>query len=260
MFFAVLVIFPSCTSNKIEQPSFRLVEFMSIFTAPGTNYVSYIFPINVCSGCCVIEYNSGRVSKVVYKNSVPVPINFDGTLPKPKDSYYEFVYTGNKVVLTKKIDNYTIPYSPEKRELILDQKDRIICRIVGKDTTDFFYSQKGLLSKSIQRNGGYSVVERNFFFDSRNNLVHIKGFIDNAIGRDIQIFEYFEEYDNAVNGFRNLGVIEGAFIRSLSQNNFSVYSSASYENKTMLDTMKFTLPITYHTNGDPIYGVCPSFN
>ena len=68
---------------------------------------------------------------------VAQPINHDGTLPKPLDSYYEFVYNGNKVTLSKKIDNYDIPYYIQQRELLLDQKDRIIGRIVGNDTIDF---------------------------------------------------------------------------------------------------------------------------
>ena len=89
-------------------------------------------------------------------------------------------------------------------------------------------------------------------------LVHIKGFIDNVTARDIHVYEYFEEYDNAINGFKNLGVIEGAFIRSLSQNNFFVYSHATYDNQRMLDSSRFRLPILYNADGNPVYGVCPS--
>lgn len=257
MIFAVLMILPRCTSDKIDQPSFKLVEFMSGFTAHSSEYISYSMLFGVPSYCCVILYDNGKVSKVIYKNSVAQPINHDGTLPKPLDSYYEFVYNGNKVTLSKKIDNYDIPYYIQQIELLLDQKDRIIGRIVGNDTIDFFYSQNGLLSKSVSRNGGFSVIERNFVFDSNNNLVRINGIIDNADSRDIKFFEYFEGYDNAVNGFKNLGIIEGAFIRSLSNNNFNTYSYSSYDdNNTMRDTMRFFLPVTYSANGDPIYGIC----
>jgi len=261
MIFAVLVILPRCTSDKIDRPSFKLVEFRSGFTYNANEYLSYAMPFGVPSYCCEILYNNGRVSRVIYKNSVSQPFNYDGTLPNPLDSYYEFVYNGDKVTLTKKIDNYDIPYSSQQRDLFLDQNGRIICRIVGKDTINFFYSQNGLLSKSVSRNGGFSVVERNFFFDSNNNLVRIKGFIDNAVGRDIKIFEYFEEYDDAVNRIKNLGIIEGAFIRSLSHNNFNTYSYSTYDqNNTLLDSMRFHLPVTHGANGDPVYGICPGNN
>ena len=259
--FAVLVIFPGCSSDEIEQPPFRLVEFMSSFTAMANEYISYTVPSLVPDDCCIIEYANGRVSRVVHKNSVPQPINPDGTLPTLLDWYYEFVYSGNKVTLMIKIDNYDIPYSPQKRELFFDDKGRIVKRIARGDTTDFYYSQNGLLTKSVIQNGGYSVIERNFFFDSNDNLIRITGFIDNATARDIKIFEYFEGYDNAINGFKNLGVIEGAFIRSLSRNNFNVYSFATYdEQNTKIDSMRIYLPVKYGANGDPIYGICPGSN
>jgi|GEM_PF-3229561 len=261
MIFAVLLILPRCTSNEIDQTSFKLVEFMSAFTANENKLTSFAMPFGVPSYCCIIIYKKGKVSKVIYKNSVHQPINLDGTFPEPLDSYDEFVYNGDKVTLTKKIDNFNIPYNSQKRELILDQKDRIICRISGGDTIDFFYSPNGLLSKSVARNGGYCVVERHFLFDLNNNLVYISGTIDNQAGMDYKIFEYFEDYDNAVNGFKNLGVIEGAFIRSLSINNFSTYSCAIYDQSNNLrDSMRFFLPVTHGTNGQPIYGICPAKN
>lgn len=256
MIFAVLLILSRCTNDEIDQNSFKLVEFMSVFTTYDTEYTPNS-PFGLPSRCCVIVYKRGKVSKVIYKNSVPQPMNLDGTFPESLDSYDEFIYNGDKVTLTKKIDNFNIPYSPQKRELILDQKDRIICRIAAGDTTDFFYSPNGLLSKSVARNGGYCVVEKHFLFDSNNNLVHIRGTIDNPAGMDYKIFEYFEDYDNAVNGFKNLGVIEGAFIRSLSNNNYSTYSCAIYDqNNSLRDTMRSFLPVTYGANGQPIYGIC----
>jgi len=118
----------------------------------------------------------------------------------------------------------------------------------------------GSLSKSIYNNvGGYSTIVSNYFFDSNKNLVRITSELANKSGRKYHIFEYFEDYDTGINGFKNLGIIEGAFIRSrsLSQNNFNVYSSATYDdNNTLLDSMRSTLYVRYDDKGYPIYGDC----
>jgi hypothetical protein len=256
---ALIFTLTSCTKDN-QDPEFRLKEFVSGYLQ-ANNHQTFLAPepySNNRSYGTLIEYKNGKVSKVIYKNSVNFPLPTDGSSPKSSDSYHEFSYSGNLVELTQKIDDKTVTYTPQKRLLTVDKKGRIIKRINvnAKDTTEYFYSENGQLSKSIYRNiGGYTTIVRNFFFDSNNNLVRIKGELNNIYGYKYHIFEYFEDFDNGINGFKNLGVIEGAFIRSLSQNNFNTYYCATYDdNNTQLDTMKIRFPVKLDEKGYPSYG------
>lgn len=257
---AAIFILTSCTDEDPKQPPFRLKEFTFGYLESNSYRTSmptyHLSPNN----CCIIEYKDGKVSKVIYKNSFPQPMPVDGSTVEAIDTYHDFFYNGNLVVLIKKADSNHVLNNQEKRQLTLDKKGRIIKRInyETKDTIEYFYSEMGSLSKSIYNNvGGYSTIVSNYFFDSNKNLVRITSELANKSGRKYHIFEYFEDYDTGINGFKNLGIIEGAFIRSLSQNNFNVYSSATYDdNNTLLDSMRSTLYVRYDNKGYPIYGDC----
>ena len=143
--------------------------------------------------------------------------------------------------------------------MTLDDEERVIKRIdsISKDTTEYSYSENGLLSESVTYNGGYSTITQKFYFDSSNNLIRINQESNSNTGRKFYVYEYFEDYDNGINGFKNLGIIEGAFTRSLSNNNFNVYSRASYNSENILqDTMRVTFNVEYDEDGCPIYGNC----
>ena len=261
--FTLFFIFPSCTDEDSENPAFRLKEFNSGY-AQSDRSRTFPFPNSEIgsslSHCCMVEYKNGKVSKVIHKNDIYLPLlNSSGLSGQSIDTYHDFFYKGNLVTLISGVDSKEVVFKPEKIQLTLDAKGKIIKRINCqlKDTTDYFFSDNGLLSKSVSCNGGYSKVTRFFYFDSNNNLIRINGEVDNGWGYKYHVFEYFEEYDTAINGFRNLGIIEGAFIRSLSQNNFKVYVCATYDGEsTLLDTMRISLPIDYDDNGYPIYGDC----
>lgn len=175
------------------------------------------------------------------------------------DEYHEIHYKENTVELIRKVDSEGYAYTPQKVLLILDENERIVERIEMRDTTFYFYSENGLLEESIFRNGGYCTITRRFFFDSNHNLIQITGKIDNhdETSADYDIYEYFELYDNGINGFKDLGIIEGAFIRSLSQNNFNLYRCEMYDDEGILQSaMRLTLDVWYNENGHPIYGDC----
>ncbi len=261
--FTSFFILPSCVDEDSENPVFRLNEFNSGY-AQSDRSRAFPFPNSEIgsslSHCCMVEYKNGKVSKVIHKNAVSRPLLLTGGLKSQGiDTYHNFFYKGNLVTLISGVDSKEVVFKPEEIQLTLDVKGNLIKRINCQlnDTTDYFYSDNGLLSKSVSSNGGYSKVTRFFYFDSNKNLVRINGEIDNGWGYKYFVFEYFEEYDTAINGFKNLGIIEGAFIRSLSQNNFNVYACATYDGEsTLLDTMRITLPIDYDENGYPIYGDC----
>lgn len=248
LIFVILVSLPGCNEINSDLSVFKLTQYNSIYLYPWDSESGY---------CCIIEYKDKKVSKVIYKNSVPQPISVDGSFSTPLDSYYEFSYYGDFVELTKKIDNYNILYISQKRKLTKDKTGKIITRIDlnNKDTTNYYYNKNGLLEQSIQRNGGYTTIVKNYFFDSKNNLFQIKGEINNIYGNTYRINEHFQEYDNSINGFKDLGIIEGAFIRSLSQNNFYFYSRSIYDDRnSLMDSMFIRMPVNYDKNGYPIYG------
>ncbi len=254
----VLIILLGCNKNEFEIDEFRLNQYNSGYVqshrARTFIYGSYNYY------CCDIEYANNKVSKVIQRLAIPgaMPLGI-GYISNGIDTYDEILYQGNKVILTRKVDNDTIYITPKVIEFTLDDNHRIIEKIssTDKDTTVYYYSDNGLLHESISSNGGYSTITRKFYFNSNRNLIYIEGKIDNRGIYDYFIYEYFEDYDSSTNGFYTLGIIEGAFIRSLSTNNFKIYASATYDMEGILqDSTKITLELQYDNDGNPIYGDC----
>nr|WP_320021379.1 hypothetical protein [uncultured Draconibacterium sp.] len=252
------IFLTSCSDDDIVEPVFQLTEFNGAYAMSPSTFISgYLSDLN----CCLIEYQNGKVSKVIYKNTIGQPLPVDGFLGNVNftDEYHEITYHGNIVDIAKKIDSEDISYTPQTTQLTLDDEERVIKRIdsISKDTTEYSYSENGLLSESVTYNGGYSTITQKFYFDSNNNLIRINQESNSNTGRKFYVYEYFEDYDNGINGFKNLGIIEGAFTRSLSNNNFNVYSRASYNSENILqDTMRVTFNVEYDEDGCPIYGNC----
>ncbi|RIH62864.1 hypothetical protein D1164_22550 [Mariniphaga sediminis] len=253
-----VIFLTSCSDDDMGEPVFRLTEFNGAYAMrPGTFLSGYLTDLN----CCLIEYQNGKVSKAIYKNTIGQPLPVDGFTGNVNltNEYHEIVYQKNIVKIIKKIDSDDIPYTPQITQLTLDKTKRIIKRTdsISKDTTEYSYSKNGLLNESVTYNGDCCIVTRKFYFDSNNNLTRIYEESNYNNGSKFYAFEYFDGYDNGINGFKNLGIIEGAFTRSFSQNNFNVYSRASYNNENILqDTMRITLNVEYDEDGYPIYGDC----
>ena len=248
----IISVFSGCTGEQPKEPAFQLKEFNSAYMHLVIDSRLY---------CSLIEYKDGKVSKVIHKNSVgqSIPTITGYIEVDPIDSYHEFSYSGNVVEVIKKIDSDEIQETQEKIQLTLDEKGRIIKRIENnKDTTEYFYSENGLLDKSIRRNGSARTITKTFFFDSNNNLIKTKEEGDKYFDIDCYRIESFENYDTGINGFKNLGIVEGAFFRSLSQNNFNLYSRTTHNanNRQILEEIRIAKPVTYDDKGHPIYGDC----
>lgn len=263
IFFLSIIIagnlfFSGCTDENAVDSRFRLKEYVSGYAQSGL-YKTFSSNSSTIH-CCVIEYKNGKVSKVTHKNSVWLPMSaVEGFSENTSiDSYHEYFYEGNSVEIIWKVNSSEISYTPDTVQLTLDDQGRIIKKINcnTKDTTTYFYSESGLLNKSVSYNGTRSSITRTFFFDSNNNLVSINGEIESGDGNKTHVNEYFEEFDTGINGFKESGIIEGAFIRSLSQNNFNVYTSAIYHNNILIDSMMVRLPVTYSDKDYPVYGNC----
>lgn len=207
--FASFFILPSCTDEDSENPAFRLKEFNSGYAQSNRSRTFLLSDLGIggsrSSTCCMVEYKNGKVAKVIQKNAVSQLLPLPGGLnTQGIDKYYDFFYKGNLVTLFSGVESKEVVFKPEEIQLTLDAKGNVIKRIncQSNDTTVYFYSDNGLISKSVSCNGGYSKVTRFFYFDSNNNLIRINGEVDNGWGYKYHVFEYFEEYDTAINGFK----------------------------------------------------------
>ncbi|HCT95019.1 MAG: hypothetical protein A2X19_09645 [Bacteroidetes bacterium GWE2_39_28] len=248
----LVLILPGCTPEEpAKEPPFQLKEFFSGF---AQSQLFYSFVADYKPFTSLIEYKNGKVSRVTHKKTISDLEHSSGFGDIVLlDSYHEYSYEGNTVELIWKIDSDKIIYTPIKVKLMLDSRGRVATRIAGKDTTSYYYSERGELSKSITHGNG-QIITRDFFYDTNDNLVRINGLRETNRGFVYHIFEYFENYDTAINGFNGLGVIEGALIRSLSRNNFHQYSRSTYDgNNFKIDSLRYRLAVKYDSKGYPIY-------
>lgn len=248
-----LLIFSGCTKDSTKSQPFQLEKFYNGFAQ--SNLLSS-FSSDFNPYYSVVEYNNGKVSKVIHENSVFLPIGTGAFEIKSLDSYHHYSYNGNMVEIIWEIDSDEIIFTPVKTQLTLDNDGRIIKRLDcnTKDTTYYFYSKNGNIEKSITTTLYNNRITRNFFFDGNNNLVHISGLQVTNRGFRSHIFEYFRKFDTGLNGFKNFGIIEGAFIRSLSKNNYNEYARAIYnEDNLIIDSLWIRMPVTYNGEGHPIY-------
>lgn len=241
-----------CDKDEVEQPAYRLYEFDPMYIAYLTDddrskYYGSVYEV---------EYSNNKISKVIQRSAIGVPLPHNGDLSqaKPIDTYDEILYKGNKVELTRIIDKDVPNKVLGTIEFTFDGKNRIIKWTNRRDTTDYYYSDNGLLQESVTRNGGYCKITYLYYFDSDKNLIYIKGKTDNKNGYNWVFNKYFRNYDSAPNGFYGLGIVEGCFLRSLSRNNFSFYSSSTYTIEGVLtDSMKIEHKMKYDEKGYAIF-------
>lgn len=249
-----LLIIVGCTKENSKNQTFQLEGFYNGFVQSN---IETAFSKDFKPYYSIVEYSNGKVSKVIHRNSVGVPMGpggFDDF--KILNSYHKYSYKENMVELIWEIDSDEIIYTPVKIQLTLDNNGRIIKRLDcnTKDTTYYYYSEMGNLERSFTRTRYNMTITRDFFFDLNNNLVHISGLMVTNRGFKYHIFEYFRKFDTGLNGFKNFGIIEGAFIRSLSKNNYNEYARAIYDdNNLRTDLLWYRLPVTYDGKGYPIY-------
>lgn len=130
---------------------------------------------------------------------------------------------------------------------------------VSKISINEGYYQDKILKYTYSKNtitetDNEGVPIRRFYFE-KNNLVRIL-YASNTINyKEI----LFQDYDDKPNPFKKLFYLRGAFIRSLSENNFRKVTINEYRIK-MDDTYGIagyyyqSLPIEYNSDGYPMFG------
>jgi len=253
LIFITSITIIGCAKDEIEQPAYLLYEFDPM-------YIAYLMPnysiYNNYGSGYEIQYSNNKISKVIQRSAigVPMPINGDISQAQPIDTYDEILYIGNKVELKRIIDKDVPNKVLGTVEFTLDSKNRIIKWTNRRDTTDYYYSGNGLLQESVTRNGGYCKITSQYYFNSDKNLTCIKGRIENKSGYNLVFNQYFRNYDSAPNSFSRLGIVSGCFLRSVSRNNFSTYSSSMYTiNGELTDSMEIKHQLKYDEKGYAIF-------
>jgi len=250
----------SCDDDGDKDYGFLLEHYNTSYTQANrtrTIYTEAMPPELFNPVCCSeIEYKRGKPMRVTQKAALKWNNTEKGVL-EDIDTYDEISYTNTSIEVTRDLEHHTYVFNPTTVKYKLDYAYRIVCKETSRDTTDYIYNEDDLIVKSVSRNGGYSLVTRNFIYNADKNLIRINGKIENKGGYNYDIYEYFEDYDNAPNGFKKLRCLEQAFVRSLSENNFNTYKTAMYNNEGIrVDTMGMILPVMLDGNGKPVYGEC----
>lgn len=253
-FILLIVIILGCKKENLNEPQSFITKFCSNFVETSDfdlytigNKSDMLYP-------CTIEYSNNKVTKILHKGAIGASMNIDGTMGVSKDFYDEIVYNGNKIILTRKSD---VPnFQTGTIEYTIDNSNKIIKKVFvqKKDTIYFEYSGSGLLKKSVSHFSLNNSWTKEYMFDSNKNLQKVVGKLVDGYGKIYTTYEYFSQYDNSINGFKNIGFISGAFIRSLSENNYNTYTYERRDEKgVVVFSKEETIKITYDSSNQPIY-------
>ncbi|WP_140418647.1 hypothetical protein [Pedobacter sp. AJM] len=92
-----------------------------------------------------------------------------------------------------------------------------------------------------------------FYYDINGNLIRSEYFRQqNGINKGERIIRTFEDYDNSINPFKRLQLLDEFFYRSLSKNNYRKYTEIHYYNEILGSASTTTWSFNYDGKGQII--------
>jgi hypothetical protein len=179
------------------------------------------------------------------------------------DAYDSLSMSGHTVYLISKVDTgngIIFEYTPNASPFILNSDNKLI-KIHKNDGFDsngydlnYVYSEN-LITETL--NNGQ--ISRKFYFEN-NNLASVITERFNPPGvlswkKEI----LFQDFDHNPNPFKDLYFVKGAFFRAFSVNNYqgytiNVYGRLSDSTYGIYQTQRYSMPISYNTDGYPMFG------
>jgi hypothetical protein len=257
-FFTLGILLFSCSSNEEEidknQNNAYLVTKMSLGFDPGNPNELYTF----------FEYdNNKRLIKQrgVFMEVPPKGFRFFS------DIFTSLVYDNNKVTVENFSSSnlFTVPkntiYFILNKSMQIEKKE--ITAITNNHyfkTLFYNYSNNKLVeikttfpdysNGATGPNNFLSFIEK-FYYDSNGNLTRTESFQQEyGINKGQKIIRIFEDYDNSINPWKRLYLLDEYFYRSISKNNFRKYTEMHYNNDMLISTDEKSWIFLYDSNGD----------
>lgn len=231
-------------------------------------------PINRGEINFIFEYdNKNRLTK---KNggylAIALATGFDSYF---SDKVYKtLIYTDNKVTVENfyagddvTIQRNPIYYTLNSANQIEEKVDPKIIYMTAFKKQSYKYSNGKLIeivttfpNISYDPNDVEDYIltfSEKFYYDVNNNLIKTEYLeLHNGVFNGEKIVRTFEDYDNSLNPFKRLQLLEEYFYRSLSQNNFRKYTE-TLDNFGTISTRKTSWTFPYDTKGNIIYYTKP---
>ncbi len=178
-------------------------------------------------------YISGKVARRD-GGFIPVPVSTGWSYLYTLDVFDQVEYFKDSIVMRKADSRPDLAVDEEKRKLFLT-KGRLTTRIYydprgseWNDTMKLSYGANGKVSKT-ESYGRSSFVVKTFSYDAKGNLLKVLGsvYLRHTGEQYGSSTEIFEGYDGSDNPLKNLWQWDDTFYRSLSENNFTKYTSES---------------------------------
>ncbi|WP_264565064.1 hypothetical protein [Flavobacterium sp. N3904] len=183
------------------------------------------------------------------------------------DIYTSLVYDNNRVTIENFTDSnlFTIPkntiYITLNNSMQIEKKE--ITYITNNHyckTLFYKYSNNKLVEiKTTLPDNAYGATGPNeflsfiekFYYDSNGNLARTESFQQEyGINKGEKIVRIFGDYDNSINPWKRLYLIDDDFYRSISKNNFRKYTEIYYLNDMLISTNEASWVFLYDSNGN----------
>jgi len=183
------------------------------------------------------------------------------------DIYTSLVYDNNRVTVENFTDSnlFTIPKNTiyitlsnsmqiEKKEITYITNNHYFKTLFYKYSNNKIVEIKTTLPDNAYgatgANDFLSFIEK-FYYDSNGNLTRTEFFQQEyGINKGEKIVRIFGDYDNSINPWKKLYLLDEYFYRSISKNNFRKYTEIHYNNDILGITKEESWTFFYDANGN----------
>ncbi|RPD39006.1 hypothetical protein [Chitinophaga barathri] len=192
---------------------------------------------------------------------VPIATSSGWSYMYSLDVFEKVEYLKDSIIITQDDSRPDLEVMPFRRKLLIENgrlKTKIYYDERGPEWNDTLlvsYGPNGKVSRTEKYNQNVRVV-KTFSYSGAGNLEKILG--ASYFRSDGQQYgestETFEGYDNKTNPLKNLWLWDETFYRSLSNNNFTKYESASMNNGS-LSRSSSSWTLVYDKQGNVQFGL-----
>ncbi|MFD0975271.1 hypothetical protein [Salinimicrobium gaetbulicola] len=180
------------------------------------------------------------------------------------------IYSEKEVVVKTFSSSTNFDVPENVRYYTLNSQQQILQKYIPHGTTNswnkqqqYIYDSNKLINiKTIFPDMSYNPDDSNdyiltyseqFTYDENQNLVKSEITEEhNGIAIGNKIVRTFEEYDNSINPFKRLNLLDEYFYRSISKNNYRKYTEIHYSNNNVTSVFEKTWNFEYDSQGNII--------